>query len=360
MRLLAKLLQIPVRRVGAGPQDGKDALSDDSGLAIECKRYGEKTPLIPRPLISELEEARSKHPDLQLWILVSTKALDARAKEKLDEAAHVKGLAVLYIDPVSVSPFLSTSNTLAALCATDVETSLDFLSGSSREIRRKLGTELEAIRKYPDFETWTAWLIAEIRDRLPIWRFVVERQNLRLSKQIREVASTTFGTRYDATQSVPRKALSHLDDWLGNAVQKKGSELPPVAVVLGERYDGKTWLVYQWLLNIAQKSELPLFFVGSGRGMQSDLNLNNFLVDDLSQALHSARAYAESFVNHYRIQARAKKPWAVIVLDGLNEYAPNYLAWLRHLESALGRGELGYRPAAVIVTAREHSWPEHP
>src|SRR5258708_4515624 len=124
VRLLAKLLQIPVRRVGAGPQDGKDALSDDNGLAIECKRYGERTRLTPRHLITELEEARLKHPDLQLWVLVSTKALDARAKPKLDEAAHDKGLAVLYIDPVSVVPFLSTPNALVALCATDVKTSL--------------------------------------------------------------------------------------------------------------------------------------------------------------------------------------------------------------------------------------------
>jgi hypothetical protein len=48
----------------------------------------------------------------------------------------------------------------------------------------------------------------------------------------------------------------------------------------------------------------------------------------------------------------------LIVLDGLNEYAPSYRAWLRHLEAALGRGESDCRSAAVLVTVRAHSWPE--
>src|SRR5436853_5338680 len=60
-QLLAKLVRRPVRRAHAGPQEGKDALSDDGGFAIECKRYLASTPLRARDLISELEEVRARH-----------------------------------------------------------------------------------------------------------------------------------------------------------------------------------------------------------------------------------------------------------------------------------------------------------
>lgn len=358
-RLLAKLIQQPVRRARAGSQEGKDALSDDSAFAIECKRYAEGTSLTARHLLSELEEAKARHPDLQLWILATTTALGVTEKEKLDHAAHSRGLAVLYLDTAATSHYLGATHAIAALCATDVETTLEFLSGvADRGTRRKLRTELEAIRSVPDFEAWSEWLREEVRNQLPIWRFVVEKQNLALVKRIRETADTTFGTRYDEEQAVRRQACNQLDEWFCRALTVQSPDNPPVAVIIGERYDGKTWLVYQWLVDIAERSPVPIFFVGSGRGMQSDRGLTELQIEDLAPALKRERAYAESFVHNYRGQDVGKTPWALIVLDGLNEYAPNYLAWLRHLEAALGRGELDCRPAAVLLTARARSWPE--
>ncbi len=356
--LLARLVGVPVRRAHAGSQEGKDALSDDGGFAIECKRYGKNTRLGARFLISELEEVRPRHPSLQLWVLVTTTAVDPTIKEKVDRAAHDRGLAVLYLDTASTGPYLTSVDALTALCATDVETTLEFLSGLGSDVCRDVREELETIRSDPNFETWAHWLAEEIRTRLPVWRFIVERQNLALAKQIRETAYTAFGTDYDAVQTVPRKVRARLDEWFREALKVESPETPPIAVVLGERYDGKTWLVYQWLLEIAESSEVPLFFVGSGRGLQSDRRLTRIQSEDLVQAFHKGRAHADDYVHHFRDRSVAKTPWALVVLDGINEYAPNHAAWRRHLEAALGRGESNCRPAAVLLTVRERAWPE--
>ena len=359
-RLLAKLIRQPVRRAHAGSQEGKDALSDDGAVAIECKRYAEGTSLTARHLLSELEEAKAQHPDLQLWILATTTALGATEKDKLDQAAHGKGLAVLYLDTAATGPFLEPTHSIAALCATDIETTLEFLSGvADRGARRKLRTELEAIGKAPDFGAWVEWLREEIRNRLPIWRFVVERHNLALIKRIRETAFPAFGTRYEPEQSVRRQSCAQLDEWLCKALTVQSPEIPPVAAIVGERYDGKTWLVYQWLIEIAERSPVPIFFIDSGSGIQSDRGLAELQIKDLAPALKGERDYVGSFVHNYRSrQDVGKTPWALIIFDGLNEYAPNHRAWLRHLEAALGRGELDCRPAAVLLTARARSWPE--
>jgi hypothetical protein len=243
-RLLAKLIGQPVRRTRAGSQEGKDALSDDGTLAIECKRYAEGTSLSARHLISELEEAKARHPDLQLWILAATTALGATEKEKLDHAAHSKGLAVLHLDTAATGPYLDSTHAIAALCATDVETTLELLPGGAR---RKVRTELETIRSDPNFAAWEEWLHEEVRNRLPFWRFAVKRSNLALRTRILETADTTFGTRYAADKAVPREARAQLKEWFDRVLTSQSPDVLPVAVVLGERYDGKTWLVYQWL-----------------------------------------------------------------------------------------------------------------
>jgi hypothetical protein len=354
-QLLAKLVRQPVRRAHAGPQEGKDALSDDGGFAIECKRYLASTPLRARELISELEEVRARHRDFQLWVLATTTALGATEKEKLDQAAHSKGLAVLHLDTASAGPYLKDTHAIAALCATDVESTLRFVSGAAR---KRVRGELEAIRGDSGFAAWVEWLRGEIRDRLPVWRFVTERQNRTLAKRIRETAYPAFGTRYDAELAVRRQACAELDEWFNRAITVQGPELPPLCVVVGERYDGKTWLVYQWLVEIAERSPVPIFFVGSARGLQSDRGLTELQVEDLIPALKKERSYAESFFHNYRGQDAGKTPWALVILDGLNEYAPNHDAWLRHLDAALGRGELDCRPAAVLLTVRARSWPE--
>jgi hypothetical protein len=266
-----------------------------------------------------------------------------------------KGLVVLHLDTAATGPYLEATHAIAALCATNVETTLKFLSGVAR---RGVRSELKSIRNIPGFVAWVEWLREEVQNRLPIWRFVTERQNLALAKRIRETAYTAFGTRYNAELAVRRQACAQLDEWFDRALAVQSPEVPPLGVVVGERYDGKTWLVYQWLVEVAKRSPVPIFFVSSARGVQSDRGLTVLQVEDLAPALKREKSYAESFVYNYRGQDAGKTPWALVVLDGLNEYAPNDEAWLRHLDAALGRGESDCRPAAVLLTVRARSWPE--
>ncbi len=263
-------------------------------------------------------------------------------------------LGVLVLDAAAARHRLGDIPAISALCSTDVHSTLANLARLTAGERRAVRSELEAIQRAPGFESWRSWLIEEIRDRLPIWRFAVSRRNRTLAERIRR-AAFDFGTEYDASKAVPRRIRAELEAWLQKAITEPCENTPLLAVVKGERYDGKTWLTYQWLLEIAAGSTLPIFFVSSARGSQSDRDLLQYIHEDFAPAFGGADPYTVgSYVRHFRNANSGSGPWALVILDGLNEY--ENLGWRRHLATALSLGDPEYRPAAVIATVRERSW----
>ena len=105
-----------------------------------------------------------------------------------------------------------------------------------------ISDELETIRALPKFTEWLNRFRAKLTD-LPLWSLVTNRQNRRLSQILEADADMIFGTDFDPSKLVPRTVKSELNTWFAAAM---ATSEPKLAVIVGERYDGKTWLAFDW------------------------------------------------------------------------------------------------------------------
>src|SRR5687767_8317560 len=84
--LIGRLLDVPVAVAKAGFQHGADAgTASHQGrrLRIECKRYGDDTTLGERELLGEIDQALSRDPALEAWILVATRVVPEQLLQSL-------------------------------------------------------------------------------------------------------------------------------------------------------------------------------------------------------------------------------------------------------------------------------------
>jgi len=104
---------------------------------------------------------------------------------------------------------------------------------------------------------------------------VTNRQNRRLTQILAEDTDTIFGADFDPSKLVPRTVRSEINRWFAAAMAVSD---PKLAVIVGERYDGKTWLVFDWLKDTLATLPVPVVCIGSKRGKSSakDLALPEF------------------------------------------------------------------------------------
>ena len=185
-------------------------------FAIEDKRYARR--VRSRELEGNVTSVAGAHPDVQLWVLVATCAIGAQTREAVVNAGLRQGISVLVLDATAAEPDLPGVSALAALAATDIDTTIEILAdpswckGSGTPDVRAVGRELVAIRKRANYTAWKERLRRELRD-LPTWRHLVRSQNAWLRSLILGDAMSVFGTRYDPDAAVPRSAESDLTAW---------------------------------------------------------------------------------------------------------------------------------------------------
>ena len=326
-RWLSKLSGERVRRCKSGDQGGVDAVADIP-FAIEDKRHA--TDIDRRELLGGLTTAVVRYPDLQLWVLVATCAVAEQTYKDLKDAAEREGIAVLILEATAAEPELRDVSSIAALAATDVEGTLEVLAAPEWRKRgpnpnlAAIRRELTAIRNRPEFSAWQTRLCKDLRD-LPTWRRLVLLQNRRLWKLILGDAANAFDTPYDHAQSVPRTAEGELTAWWESS---RTSDACEIAVVTGDRYDGKTWLTFRWLLEHLRSFPLPVFFLPSRKVQDEHGKLETLIVAEAEETLGpSFRRHARAIVDRHRSRASGAGPWCVIILDGANEYvqAPHAL-----------------------------------
>lgn len=209
----------------------------------------------------------------------------------------------------------------------------------------------------------------------PIWPLLVRKQNRKLANQIREAPSTLFRVPYEQSRSVRRKVEDEIESWLNRALGPAFG----LAAAIGERFDGKTWCVLDWLLSRLETLPIPVFFVSSLEG-DGSLSLEAIILEQVKQALGSFGRHALEFLRRVRQQPPERGPWALIVLDGLDEYRlhdpDQHLHWAleghrksahpkvavmgqpspREEESFIKDVEEEIRPCAVLCTCRRPSW----
>ncbi len=318
-RLLASVSGERIRRCKAGSQGGVDAIAEVP-FALETKRYAAH--LDERDLVGGLTQAVGTYRDLQLWVLAATCEVAAQTEKALVDAGSRQGIAVLILDTQASEPHLPGVDSLAALAATDVACVMEVLADARwREKGRKpnliaIEATLQEIRRMPSFAGWEERLRLDLRD-LPTWRRLVRSQNERLLSLLGD-AGNAFGTPYDASRAVSRSVEVELTEWAESSITSNSAE---VAVVTGDRYDGKTTLVYRWLSDALPKLRVPVFFFSS-RDVQSKYgDLEALVWREAREALGRFGGQASTLIERQRRWSRENDTaWCVMILDGANEY----------------------------------------
>ena len=346
-RLLMGVSGTRLRLCQAGTQGGVDALADIP-FGVEAKRH--KGEVSQRELLGGLANATLQYRDLELWVLAATSSIGAQAAEALRTFGDERGVATLVLD-TSAPAQLPDVGEIVALAAADVGTTTEILfdpawrTGGNPPDIGAIRAELLAIRERPGFATWIAKL-AETLQQLPTWRQFVRNHNADLREKILKDARASFATPYDPAEAIRRDAEAQLSTWL------EPSNRPSVAVVVGNRYDGKTWLVYRWLSENLHELTLPVFFFSSDDVKAANGQLDAILEAQVRRGMRQFSQHASAAIQRQKeTAAESSRPWCVVVLDGANEYATDATPFLRSVASAVPLTPSEAK-AALIVTCR--------
>jgi hypothetical protein len=356
--LLSQLAGVPFRLATAGgPQGGADAFAP-TGIAMEAKRY-DATSLRERELRGELDQA-ADNPDLELWALCTTARLDGLKRRNLEASAARKGIALLVLDTGDWPPLPSALAVLAAVCATGAERVLEVLAQpqwldperTSVPDLAAVERELAGIRALPDFGAFCDTMRTTLRE-LPTWRRLVERQNAGLARKIQADAETYFGSPYEPARAITRTVQAEIAAWLRTAL---AATKPELGVLYGERYDGKTWCLFGWLLANLSTLDLPVFLVPSREGDRG-VPLYDHLLAQAREALGPSHArHADGVLQRRMHTACGDTPWCLLLPEGLNEYKLHPDNCFQHLAWGLARNHPDRRACACLCTIRRQSW----
>lgn len=356
-RLLTGLSGIGLRLCQSGSQGGVDAIADVP-FAVEAKRH--KKDVSTRELLGGLTNATLRYRGLELWVVAATCTIGAQAAKDLDSAGEQQGIAVRLFDEAPL-PELPDVSRLVALGATDMDTTINALADPSWRSGRKKSSDLDAIhaeltavRDHANFGEWMTQLRTSLRD-LPTWRRFVQVHNRKLRERILKDAKANFLTAYRPAEAIRRTAESDLSAWLHGCTSDNGC---PVAAVVGNRYDGKTWLVYRWLTEHLEKLTVPVFFFSSDDVKAEGGHVDEMIVRHVRSALRLFARHTEAMIERQKKAAQdSARPWCVIVLDGANEYVADPTSLRRAILEAIPVGSDDAK-AALLVTCRRADFDE--
>jgi len=142
------------RLARSGSQSGKDATSENINgcvIAAEMKCYNRRTVFSSRMLSGELSEAVTSLPNLDLWVLASTKEIGDKEAQSLRVLSEKLNVEILIIDSRDngVGP-------LQAFCAGYPYVTASFCINNGNDVDRQILIErLNEIRSHQNFNVAT-------------------------------------------------------------------------------------------------------------------------------------------------------------------------------------------------------------
>ena len=339
----------------SGSQAGRDMSvhhTNANVVAVECKRYGSETELNERDLQGELTQAVMGIPDLDLWVLVTSRDVPSQLYEALHQQARHDNIEFLSISADDGEP-----SSLESLCAQSPEIVIAHIESKvSSEWKDDLEQLLEKIAAYPQFTA----TIEQLRNRFlsPFigydnWRSA---QNQWFDNCLASEAESRahFGQLLNIRD--PGAALvnrgsdwARLDKWFSS-----WNETRETFVLLGEEGDGKTWAVASWLdQNSQDKEDFPAVVFTSSLRVDSNEPLS-LLSGGISRRLPALQADDwERRLYRWTSKSTSDAPILLLVLDGINERrkATWWRVLLEQLASTPWRDSV-----AVLVTCRTIYW----
>lgn len=345
--LLARLTGMRYRLLKSGPQGGADAVSDPDAtgllIAMEGKRYGQKTKLPLDQLKAKLHDAIDTHQDLDIWLLATTREIDAGDAEKLRTTGRSSGVAVEILDSPATPGALPE---LACLCAMFPDVTLVHLGVSA-----DCAAHLQSIAAAPEFLEQSARLrqrfanpelgYANARTAAHRW--------LRQAMSDVATAKAYLGGYLDVlapdAMRIRRPGLDReLTEWWN-------THRAHMLALLGEEGMGKTWESVSWWLDRVDDAPLTLFIAAGEVGHKEPaVAMAHALLR--CTGLRDA-AYWERRVRTWLRNAHSDHPGILLLVDGLNQH-PLFREWpefLQRLSAAPYAGKV-----AAIVTDRPDDW----
>lgn len=358
--LIAELLESLTGRhfnlAKPGYQAGRDMSSRDfyqNTIFVECKRYKKTTKLNERELLGELDQAKAGTPDLDIWVLVTSRHVDSKLYESLHRSAAQKGIDFAVIADGDGEP-----SSLAVLCANSPATAIKFLKPiiSSDEDLQKLKNEFDEIAKHPQFLQRVNQLKEKFLSPLvgyENWR-VEQNQKLldyfKSEKDSRPFFGQPIDVEGENVRFIERTALTEqLDSWYSTWGKHRN-----VFAVLGEEGDGKTWGVARWLgQKIQHGDKFPgVVFISSNQASNNDpyILFSEIIARNFS-SLSSEQCNLR--IKRWIEKTTFDDPILLLVLDGINERRD--FEWWRSLIDCFVASPW-CNSVAVLITCRDRHW----
>jgi hypothetical protein len=341
----------------SGTQHGRDMRSGMLGgsvVAVECKHYSGATSFDHNALLGEIDQAERDIPDLDLWVLATTRSVPDQLATALQKAARSRG-----VEFRAISHEGRSGDSLDVLCALAPELvasrAQPFLGDQVTDLREYLNLvrsastfadSLEALRSSFSattigYETWRAqqnqWLLESLSsDSLTTPRFG---QTLNVLDQRVPIVE-----RLDI--------IAELDDWWA-----KWGEGRETAALLGDEGDGKSWAVARWLANkVSTDDAFPSVVFASSGQADSDQPLELVASLIARQLGSQGKEFWERRFRRWLARPVDSKPLLVIVIDGPNECRePKF--WRSLLSCFMAGGDFAER-IGLVVTCRTAFWDE--
>ncbi|KAA0676539.1 hypothetical protein DS837_30685 [Azospirillum brasilense] len=317
-------------------------------VAVEAKRYGQKTALGLDQLKAKLVDAVGRRPDLDLLIFGATREISRDDQDELVRQGEALGIGVVAIDWPKSATILPP---LGVLCALVPEVLLSRITDPSEAAATEAC--LKQLRAHPGFQ--------EASDAL---QNRLTRPDMGWSAARRGMADwlrQAFASRNDAmarlhglvnlldteVRRVPRPRLMNvMDGWW--------AKRPAPLVLLGEEGVGKSWAPLAWWHERAgaDGAELPLTLVVPARDV-TDTDVHGLVARLLAQ--RTGLRNEEFWRRRVTLWLKSPMPTPrfLLVFDGLNEHWSfrNWANILAQLTPPPWRGQ-----AAVVLTCRPDHW----
>jgi probable addiction module antidote protein len=356
--LVAVLFQLVTgqefRLSSSGRQSGRDAASE-SGYAniikVESKHYRETTALNLRELIAEIHEAAESDPNLDVWVLATSRSVSEQISSSLDQQAEFRGVEVVLLD-LGINGLPRLPVLMAAFPDVVIEwANCHQLQHDPNELKSALST----IATAQDFEPTKNRLFDKLNGNIS-YASARHRTHSRLLETLSVASNAQSAFRQSLAIRTPdavvirrTKLNQQFDEWWG------GQSFPRPAVALGDEGTGKTWAVFDWVMGRVDHGNMPIVlpFAAVAQDLTNSDPLESLLPRLLAKwtGVLDERRWKRR-LDRWVSTAATGRPLILLIVDGLNERAS--LDW-RPFFSILSSNPWRER-IAVIATDRTHHW----
>ena len=297
-KLLGLLLEDRFEIEKSGYQPIGDAINEERTIVLQTKNYNDETPLDRKEILGDIEEAELELPNLQVYVLATSRTINNRLRNRLDDVQKKTSL-----DIVTVELADKLSN-LGALCINFWEDIREFFapSDTSQQFLDWVQIEKDKLE--------TTKKISELRDKL--------KDGIQTQKHVQEDIERYLLKRFSTdkgfnpinlSQAIDRDSVeSQITNWWE-------AEEPPICCLEGKEGHGKSWLAAKAMNSICKNENIVTFWLDS-KDWNSCKSIFDLLYTCFSLIYPS---YKKEKI--LKLQNKAAKIWrkTFIVLDGVNE-----------------------------------------